>query len=157
APEGGPGDLLAPVHDQNGRAASGWSRLRPASRSRGRTGVASKERAASPPGASRRAVTMRRARSSRLTATRPCTSIYTERPFAGKTPGPKRFVATSGGQARTHQDAVRAYRHPERVPVRSRPGTPAGSEGEGWTGPDERVPRPAGVRDDEWNRHRAGR
>jgi hypothetical protein len=30
---------------------------------------------------------MRRARSSRQPATRPCSSIYTERPFAGKTPG----------------------------------------------------------------------
>lgn len=83
---GRPGGRLAPVHDQNGRAASGWSRLRPAITSLGRTGVASKERGRSPLDASRRAVTIRRARSSRPPAARPCTSIYTERSFVGKTP-----------------------------------------------------------------------
>ena len=81
-----PGGRLAPVHDRNGRAASGWSRLRPAITSLGRTGVASKERELSPLDVSRRTVTICRARSSRPPAARPCTSIYTERSFVGKTP-----------------------------------------------------------------------
>src|SRR5688572_7126394 len=71
-----PGGRLAPVHDQNGRAASGWSRLRPAITSLGRTGVTSKKRGLSLFDASRRAVTICRARSSRQPAARPC-PLYT--------------------------------------------------------------------------------
>jgi hypothetical protein len=43
--------------------------------------------------ASGRAVTVRRPQSSKLTAARPCSSIYTERAFAGKTPGLAHAVA----------------------------------------------------------------
>lgn len=96
---GRPGGRLAPVHDQNGRVASGWSRLRPALTSLGRTGVASKERELSPLDASRRAVTIRRARASRPPAARPCTSIYTERSFFGKTlPRPSIGAVVNAGR-----------------------------------------------------------